>query len=113
MLRLIRGQTAACQAIGKGDSLMERQTQPFSGDSIDRSGGVADERNAAAIDPLQAAVSGNGASFGGDARGTVQACGKLRKLRQRFVQTQVRIPRDECDTNLIRRNGRDVNLASG
>ena len=97
--------------LSQENRLLKRQAQALPGDGIDRTGGVANQRDPAARNHPNAAQHGDRSSLCRRRGRTVQALGKPGKERQGVLKAQSRATGDEGEANLLRANRCDHHLA--
>ena len=108
---LIGIQPTAGEALRQEDRLAECEAETFAGNRIHAAGGIADEGGSPAIYLPQFSRCRDCSSFRRSPLQSCEAGGNGRKLCERRVKPQVRVPRDGGYADFVGRYRRDIKLA--
>src|SRR5260370_35968852 len=108
MLLLVCVKIAALKCTGERDGLLKGEAEPFASDSIDGAGGITEECDATADHTLQAAGSGDRATFRTGRRAPLQASHEVGKIMQRLAEPEVAIAGYDSGADFIGTYWRDI-----
>jgi hypothetical protein len=111
VIPLILSEVVGFKGSSQGERLAEAEGEALAGDGVDGPGGVADECDAAARDPMKSAAESDGAAGCVAGWSGGEAALKLREVTQGLIDVGVPSAGDEGYAHLIGGYGSDISLA--
>src|SRR5262249_7893093 len=110
MRALVTAKVAMLDGVREGTGLVKAEAQPFAGDGIDASRGIAYQGHAAALDSAQGVHRRDCSAFGADGNRASNSFAQVRERAQSGIDAKLRIVRHHRNTHLIRAERGDIRL---